>query len=122
MDDLLNESCRFDAPEDALKGSRIIVLVARSEAGTDEQQAIMLARYLAEAEQANIEIWIDKKSGLQQTSKMAELPVRFINMPLPWAASPIKQAIRLLRFAWTLRRARPDIILPYGYLQSVVGG
>jgi glycosyltransferase involved in cell wall biosynthesis len=106
-----------------LKGAKVIVLLGPLELGGAERQALMLARHLRNEHLADVEIWGDQEPGaLVELCEDYGVPWRLVTMALPWSKSRLKQLIRLASFAWTLRRARPDVILPYKYSQRMVGG
>ena len=106
-----------------LAGARVIIVLGPLELGGSERQAILLARYLTRDQNAKVEVW-----GYGEPGRAAELcdvygiTWRSVPIPLPWSTSRVTQLKRLARFAWLLRRARPDIILPFMFLQSVVCG
>jgi glycosyltransferase involved in cell wall biosynthesis len=106
-----------------LRGVKIVLMVGTSTLGGAERQALNLARHLVHDQGANVEFW-----GYGNTGRVAELceeygiPWRAAPVPLPWSPSRTTQLGRLLKFAWALRRAKPDVILPYMFYQSVVTG
>lgn len=106
-----------------LAGARVIIVIGPLELGGSERQAILLARYLTRDQNAKVEVW-----GYGEPGRAAELcdaygiTWRSMPVPLPWSISRITQLKRLARFAWLLRRAKPDIVLPFMFLESVVCG
>ena len=97
-----------------MKGQRIIFVLGNLELGGAERQALMLARHLSR--QAEVEVWGFNKSG----------PVADIceQHGIRWRVEPLNagrlESIR--RFAWLLRAASPDMLLPYTWLPNVVCG
>jgi len=98
-----------------VKGQRIIFVLGNLELGGAERQALMLARHLS-LYQAAVEVWGFNKSG----------PVADIceQHGIRWRVEPVNadrlESIR--RFAWVLRAASPDVLLPYTWLPNVVCG
>jgi glycosyltransferase involved in cell wall biosynthesis len=97
-----------------VKGQRIIFVLGNLELGGAERQALILARHLSQ--HATVEVWGFNKSG----------PVADIceQHGIRWRVEPLKanrlESVR--RFAWLLRAARPDVLLPYTWLPNVVCG
>jgi glycosyltransferase involved in cell wall biosynthesis len=106
-----------------LRGQRIIIVLATLELGGAERQAILLARYLAGEQGAEVEVWGYGERG--RASELCEehgIRWRSAPVPLPWSASRAAQLKRLAIFARSLRRARPDVILPFMFMPSVACG
>jgi glycosyltransferase involved in cell wall biosynthesis len=105
-----------------LCGARVVIVIGSLELGGAERQAILLARHLRE-QGAEVEVW-----GYGEPGRAAELcdehgiAWRSAPIPLPWSSSRLTQLRRLLAFARALRAARPDVILPFMFFQSVVCG
>ena len=105
----------------SLKGVRIVVLLKSLELGGSERQALLFSRRLRNEHHANVEIWGHKRSDrIVELCEEYGIPWRLVLIPLPWSKSRLRQLKRLIRFAWTLRRARPDVILPYTFFPSLV--
>ena len=104
-----------------LKGRRIVFVLGNLQLGGAERQALILARYLTEHEQANVEIW-----GFNTTGPVAEicdqhgLPWRVI--PYRFTATRVDRFRALMRVARALRKTQPDILLPYTFSPNVVCG
>lgn len=104
-----------------LKGRRIILVLGNLELGGAERQALILARYLSEHEQARVEVWGFNRSGpVAKSCEQHELPWRVV--PYPFKSGPLKRLISLTRLAVLLRRARPDVLLPYTFVPNTVCG
>ena len=105
-----------------LDGARVVFVFPELELGGAERQALLLARYLKRERNAEVEFW-----GLGgQPGRVAKacdnlgIPWRLV--PLQWFTSRTKRLKSLAQFAWMLRRARPDIILPYLIMPNVACG
>ena len=104
-----------------LKGRRIVFVLGNLELGGAERQALILARYLSEHEQAIVEVWGFNKSGpVAEVCQQYGLPSRVI--PYPFTESRFSRLKALLRVGRALRRAKPDILLPYTFGPNVVCG
>ncbi|HKV35565.1 MAG TPA: glycosyltransferase family 4 protein [Pyrinomonadaceae bacterium] len=101
-----------------LKSRRIIFVLGNLELGGAERQALILARYLSEHEEAQVEVWGFNKSGpVAEICKQHKLPTRVI--PYPFAESRLSALVRVAR---SLREAKPEILLPYTFGPNVVCG
>jgi glycosyltransferase involved in cell wall biosynthesis len=91
------------------------------ELGGAERQALILARHLAEVEHAKVEVWGFNKSG-----PVADICERhgicWKVVPYPFRARLGQRFPSLLKVAWQLRQAHPDILLPYTFVPNVVCG
>lgn len=107
----------------SLSGAHVIIVIGELELGGAERQAILLARHLAHEQKADVEVW-----GYGKPGRAAELCEEFgitwrsVPIPLPWSLNRLVQLKRLLKFAMVLRRAKPDVILPFMFFESVVCG
>lgn len=107
--------------DSTLKGRRIVFVLFNLELGGAERQALILARHLIEQERAAVEVWGFNKSGpVAQSCEQQGVPWRVV--PFPFKSGRIAQFIALARLAVSLRRARPDILLPYTFVPNVVCG
>jgi glycosyltransferase involved in cell wall biosynthesis len=109
-----------DAP---LQGARVIIVIGPLGLGGAERQALLLARYLAREQKAEVEVWGYGAPG--RVSELCDeygLTWRSVSMPIPWSSDRFTQFKRLAGFALTLRRARPDVILPFMFFQSAACG
>jgi glycosyltransferase involved in cell wall biosynthesis len=105
-----------------LRNKRIIFVISTFTLGGAERQALLLARHLAHEQGAEVEFWGQGKTG--RVSELCDeygLTWRTVPVPLPWL-DPVTQIKRLVKFALVLRRARPDVILPYMFFPSVACG
>ena len=105
----------------ALKVQRIIFVLGNLELGGAERQALMLARHLREQECANVEVWGFNKSG--PAADICERHgIRWRVVGYPFTAGPLKRLLNLMKLAWLLRKARPDVLLPYTTVPNVACG
>lgn len=104
-----------------LNGRRIVFVLFNLELGGAERQALILARHLVEQEQAAVEVW-----GFNQSGPVAQIceqiGVRWRIIPFPFKGGRVARLIGLARVAVSLRRARPDLLLPYTFVPNVVCG
>lgn len=104
-----------------LKGRRIIFVLGNLELGGAERQALILARYLSQYEQAAVEIWGFNKSGpVAQMCDAEGLPWRMV--PFPFTEREANRRRALGRVSRALREAKPDLLLPYTFGPNVVCG
>ena len=104
-----------------LKGRRIVFVLFNLELGGAERQALNLATHLVEQEQAAVEVWGFNKSGpVAQICEQIGVTWRII--PFPFKGGRLARSIGLARVAMSLRRARPDLLLPYTFVPNVVCG
>jgi glycosyltransferase involved in cell wall biosynthesis len=110
------------AEQASLEGRRVIIVLTELELGGAERQAMLLARFLAQEQKAQVEVW----GCLGQPGRVAtlceEYGIPWRLTPWPWSDKRSERLQRMAKFAWRLRRARPDIILPYLIFPNVVCG
>ncbi len=117
---------KYDPPltassDSTLKGRRIVFVLFNLELGGAERQALILAKHLVEREQAAVEVWGFNKSGpVAERCEELGVPCRVVSFPL--RGGRVTRLLALVRFAMTLRRARPDILLPYTFVPNVICG
>jgi glycosyltransferase involved in cell wall biosynthesis len=113
---------RLDSkPAPILKGKRIIFVLGSLELGGAERQALILAKYLSEQEQAIVEVWGFNHSG-PVNPICEEYGLAWRVVPYPFSATSLTRLVSLSRLAWMLRRARPDILLSYTMVPNVACG
>jgi glycosyltransferase involved in cell wall biosynthesis len=113
-----------DAPAaPILEGARVIIVIGPLELGGAERQAILLAGQLAREQRAEVEVWGHGAPG-RAAELCAEQGIawRSVELPVPWSPDRLTQFKRLAKFARALRRAKPDVILPFMFFQSVACG
>lgn len=104
-----------------LKRRRIVFVLGNLELGGAERQALILARYLSEHEQAIVEVWGFNKSGpVADVCEQHGLRARVI--PYSFTENPLSRLRSLARVGTSLRLAKPDILLPYTFGPNVVCG
>lgn len=107
--------------DSTLKGRRIVFVLFNLELGGAERQALILARHLVEQEKAEVEVWGFNKPGpVAQSCERIGVPWRVV--PYPFKSGRVARFAGLARVARRLRRARPDILLPYTYVPNVICG
>jgi glycosyltransferase involved in cell wall biosynthesis len=89
---------------------RVVFVLGNLELGGAERQALILARYLTEREQADVEIW-----GFNRSGPVADICEQ---LRITWRVVPCE----LRKVARLLRQAQPDILLPYTLIPNVVCG
>lgn len=101
-----------------LNGRRIVFVLGNLELGGAERQALILARYLVEHEQAHVEVWGLTKSGpVAEICKQHGITSRVVPYPLHGhSEEAIANVARLLR------DTNPDILLPYTLTPNLVCG
>lgn len=104
-----------------LQGRRIVFVFGSLGLGGAERQALILARYLSEQEQARVEVWGFNESGPVATI-CEQYGLAWRVVPYPFAGSSFTHLISLSKLAWMLREVRPDILLPYTLIPNVVCG
>lgn len=107
--------------ERPLAGRKILVVLPTLEMGGAERQALLLARHLQSEEGARVEVWGLSTPGIvERLCVEAEIPCRLV--PTPWPRTWRGRVRIALRFARELRRARPEIVLPYTVRPNVLCG
>jgi glycosyltransferase involved in cell wall biosynthesis len=105
-----------------LRDKNIIFVCATLELGGAEKQALQLARYLTDEQHARTQFW-----GFSGPGKLSQLCDQ---NGIPWHVFPfpfkdkylIQTIINLYRFCFTLRKAHPDILLPYTIMPNIICG
>ncbi|MCL7411968.1 MAG: glycosyltransferase family 4 protein [Methanosarcinaceae archaeon] len=104
-----------------IDGKRVVIVLGSLELGGSERQALLLARYLVREHGAHVQVWGFYGPG--RTAELCEeygIPWRIVSHPLfGWRIRRLKG---LIKFALTLRHARPDVILPYTMIPNVACG
>lgn len=104
-----------------LGGKKIIFLLASLELGGAERQALLLARYLQTEANALVSIW-----GIERTGRVAEICREYglecELVPFVATGAYARDLAGMFRFIRMLRRARPDILLPYTLIPNILCG
>jgi glycosyltransferase involved in cell wall biosynthesis len=90
---------------------RVVFVLGNLELGGAERQALILARYLVEQEHADVEVW-----GFNHGGPVAAICEHH------GIKSRVVNKSEQLRFAELLRKARPDILLPYTLIPNITCG
>ena len=102
----------------------IIIVLISLRLGGSERQALLLARYLCQ-QGAQVRVWGFSGPG-RAAALCDEYGVPWRVVPLRWPYRGIQRWVQrlgsLAGFAWTLRSARPDVILPYTMFPNVICG
>jgi len=104
-----------------LHGIKIIMLHQSLEMGGAERQGLLLARWLKENHGSDIEVW-----GLEHPGPVASccdhhgIPWRLV--PWDWRGNGKGILTGLLRLLLALRRAKPDVLLPYTMPPNIACG
>ncbi len=104
-----------------MKGRRVIFVLGNLELGGAERQALILAKHLKQQEDADVEIWGFNQSGTVATL-CEQIGVRSRVVPCSFNGDTTSRVTSLLRVAWLLRKARPEVLLPYTLVPNVVCG
>lgn len=119
-----NEDCCTTTGTDCaapLAGKRVLVVLGCLDLGGAERQAIQLAEGLLHRHQATVQVW-----GFRPPGRAAELcerlgvPWRYV--PEPWGRGLLRWPAMIGNFARTVRRERPEILLPYTAFPNVLCG
>ena len=111
----------LNAEVPSLRGARVIVVFETLELGGAERQGLLLARHLQREAGARVEIrGLQHPGALTQLCDALGIPWRLDHCPSP--ADRMSTLRSLTRLAWALRRARPDVILPYTMRPNVLCG
>lgn len=101
-----------------LSGRRIVFVLGNLELGGAERQALLLARYLKEHEQAHVEVWGLTKGGpVAEICEQHGIASRLVPYPLHGHSEEAMRHFRAL-----LQDAKPDVLLPYTLIPNVVCG
>ena len=104
---------------DLLRDKRVIILHVSLELGGAERQSLLLAKYLVDHCGAEVQVWGFRDEGA--TARLCEqlgIPWRIVDFE--WPRGRISKLRSLVQFTRTLRRARPDVLLPYTPMPNVV--
>ena len=104
-----------------LNGRRIVFVLFNLELGGAERQALILAKHLVEREHAVVEVWGFNKPG-PAVPICEQLGLTWRIVPFPLRGGRVARLLALARFALSLRRVRPDILLPYTFVPNVICG
>jgi len=95
-----------------LEGTRILFMLPSLALGGAERQALVLARYLKDAQAANVQVWGFGDPG-EASSLCEEYNLPWRSVPIPPGGARLQQLASILRFGKVLRAQRPAVLLPY---------
>jgi glycosyltransferase involved in cell wall biosynthesis len=112
----------YNKPMVELRDKKIIFVFASLELGGAEKQALQLARYLTNEHHARTQFWGFSGPGkLSQLCDQYGIPWQFF--PFPFTEKNwIHTLINLYRFCFAMRKAQPDILLPYTIMPNIICG
>lgn len=105
-----------------LHGLKVIVVFGNLELGGAERQGLILARFLRDYHQASVEIWGLSSEAGRLSRLCDEYEIPWQRVPFAWPCQWYRihrQLGELLKFARRLKRAKPDIILPYIHVPNM---
>jgi glycosyltransferase involved in cell wall biosynthesis len=104
----------------SLSGTRVIIVLGPLVLGGSERQALLFANYLKREQGADVQVW--GMAPGRAASLCDEYDVPWQIVPCPWGGRRFELVENLVKFGLRLRRARPDIILPYMEAPNLVCG
>ena len=108
-----------------LAGKRIVFVLGSLELGGAERQAILLARQLQGRGGAAVEVWGFEHPGGRAAQLCEAHGIPWRHEPFayrPWRGGRWHWFVQLARLTRALRRARPDVLMPYYALPNVACG
>jgi glycosyltransferase involved in cell wall biosynthesis len=106
-----------------LTGKRILILQGTLDLGGAERYAFNLARYFKNEHQAEVNVWAFEHSSnttpLTRLLDDHDIPWKSLGWSLPRGRRYI---LRLLKWAWIIRRFQPDIIFSFLQEPNIVSG
>jgi glycosyltransferase involved in cell wall biosynthesis len=105
-----------------LAGVRVAIVLKWPGLGGAERQALFLARHLREVEGATVEVQALTDAEGRAASAFREAGIPWRGRRGRWRGGRPRTLVRLARTAAALRRARPDVLLPYCEVPNVVCG
>jgi glycosyltransferase involved in cell wall biosynthesis len=105
-----------------LGGLRVAVVLKWPGLGGAERQALVLARHLREVEGASVEVQALTDADGRAVAAFRDAGIPWQGRRGRWRGSAPWTVARLARAAASLRRARPDVLLPYCDVPNVVCG
>ncbi|UCF68296.1 MAG: glycosyltransferase family 4 protein [Acidobacteriota bacterium] len=112
------EAPSMAAPVGRLTGRRVVIVLESLRMGGAERQALLLARHLASREGAIVAVWGLGPLG-ELVSYCEQYGIRWRRVPRPVVSGRLKRWSRLAGFAWRLRRAGVDVLLPFTSVPNV---
>jgi len=105
-----------------LEGRRIVFVLNWAVLGGANRQALLLARHLAEAEGATVEVCAltNEEGRASALFRAGGIPWR--GLGVRWPGGRLAKAKSLFSLAAALRRLRPDVLMPYCAFPNIVCG
>jgi len=104
-----------------LASKKVILILPSLELGGAERQAVLLGRFLSLECGAKVAVWgLESPGPVHDLCQEAGLDCALV--PFRPTGNPVADLIRTIAFARTLRRARPDILLPYTLIPNLLVG
>lgn len=110
------------APRPRLAGVRVAIVLKWSGLGGAERQALVVARHLRDVEGARVEVQALNDAEGRAMDDFREAGIPWHARRGRWRGSAPRTVARLARAAAVLRRARPDVLLPYCDVPNAVCG
>ncbi len=105
-----------------LSGRRVLFIFRTLELGGTERQALRLAVHLREAAGADVRI-VGLSPGQGRFSRLCdENGIPWQTLPVAWPPGKAGRIMEIARFAWRLRRQKPDVLLSYNWFPNVLCG
>ena len=101
---------------------RVAIVLKWSGLGGAERQALLLARHLTEVEGAVVEVQALNDAEGRAASLFREAGIPWNARRGRWRGGKLRTVARLVRTGTVLRRARPDVLLPYCEVPNAVCG
>ena len=105
-----------------LAGIRVAIVLKWAGFGGAERQALALARHLKEIEGASVEVQALSDADGRAVAEFHEAGIPWRARKRSWRGSRSRTFLRLASTTTELRRARPDVLLPYCDVPNVVCG
>lgn len=105
-----------------LAGIRVAIVLKWAGFGGAERQALALARHLKEIEGASVEVQALSDADGRAVAEFHEAGIPWRARKRRWRGSRSRTFLRLASTTTELRRARPDVLLPYCDVPNVVCG
>ena len=102
-----------------LKNKKILIFLDTFQIGGAEKQAILLANYLKNEVNCNVQVWAFDRPG-KGGEMLDELGVSWKLHSLDRYAGKFKRIKELIRLIIAIRKFKPDIIMPFTYWPNVI--
>jgi glycosyltransferase involved in cell wall biosynthesis len=107
----------------SFRGRKIIIVFWGSELGGAERQGLLLARFLKYEQNAEVRVWgLGANVPGRVTELCAEYGLPWQGVNFEWPNTDNARLRVLFHFGKSLKKEKPDILLPYTMLPNVVCG